>query len=159
MSAVETASARIKETFPDIKPGAWHEKTNRVVHHSDEFPELAADLEGLFGPDWPTQLDLVGYNGTVNPEMILPAVLKRRTPVAVSWLSTPGLVAVSLAMGVALKSINDIWSWIIMGLGSGSLAAGMLRLHLVAAERLGLRGRDGARGLRGCCSAARSGSL
>ncbi len=177
MSAVETASARIKETFPDVKPGAWHEKTNYVVHHSEEFPELAADLEALFGPDWSTQLELVGYNGAINPEMILPAVLKYQTPVglkgfiivamlaalmstftgtvngasaffvkdlyqflirpraanreliAVSWLSTLGLVAVSFAMGIALKSINDIWSWIIMGLGSGSLAAGMLRLY------------------------------
>ncbi len=52
-----------------------------------------------------------------------------RELIIVSYGSTVVLVALSLWMGYAAQSINDIWGWIIMGLGAGGLAPGLLRLY------------------------------
>lgn len=54
---------------------------------------------------------------------------RNRELIAMSWLATAGIAAASLAMGFAADSINDIWGWIIMGLGAGGLAPNLLRLY------------------------------
>jgi len=45
------------------------------------------------------------------------------------WLSVLLLVLGGFAFAVTIKSINDIWSWIIMGFGAGLLAPGILRFY------------------------------
>ncbi|MBR6057528.1 MAG: hypothetical protein IKP58_05090 [Victivallales bacterium] len=39
------------------------------------------------------------------------------------------IVAAGCLMGVSAKSINELWGWIIMSLGAGGLAPGLLRLY------------------------------
>jgi hypothetical protein len=47
-----------------------------VAHHPEEAPPgLAANLSRIFGGHWRDDLLLVSYRGTVNPELILPAVI------------------------------------------------------------------------------------
>jgi Na+/proline symporter len=46
-----------------------------------------------------------------------------------SFLATIGLVVAGFWMGVSAGSINELWGWIIMGLGGGALGPHVLRLY------------------------------
>ncbi|QHI69931.1 sodium:solute symporter family transporter [Tichowtungia aerotolerans] len=45
------------------------------------------------------------------------------------WVSVVLLVLGGFGFAASVKSINDIWSWIIMGFGAGLLAPGILRFY------------------------------
>jgi Na+/proline symporter len=47
----------------------------------------------------------------------------------VTWLFVALLVLIGFIFAYTLKSINDVWGWIIMGLGAGALVPGFLRLY------------------------------
>jgi SSS family solute:Na+ symporter len=46
-----------------------------------------------------------------------------------AYISSALIILTSFVMGVAANSINDIWSWLVMGLGAGTLGPGILRLY------------------------------
>lgn len=46
-----------------------------------------------------------------------------------SWLSTAGIMAAGLVIGLTAKSINNLWGWFIMSLTAGGLAPAVLRLY------------------------------
>jgi hypothetical protein len=46
-----------------------------------------------------------------------------------AYLSSAGVVIAAVIGGVSAASINDIWSWFIMGLTAGALGPGILRLY------------------------------
>ncbi len=46
-----------------------------------------------------------------------------------SYASTLGIVIAGFYFGVMATSINDLWGWIVMGLGAGGIAPGVLRLY------------------------------
>ena len=52
-----------------------------------------------------------------------------RELIAASWCGTIAIVLFSFWMGVGAKNINDLWAWIIMGLGAGTIGPGVLRLY------------------------------
>jgi Na+/proline symporter len=52
-----------------------------------------------------------------------------RELIAASYLATFLLIAGGVWMGANAGSINELWGWIIMGLGGGSLAPWILRLY------------------------------
>lgn len=161
-----------------VDAGMWHEMTARIAAApAQESPALISGLQQLLGNDWASKIHLISYNGTVNPEQILPAVLMNKVPVGLagfiivamlaamkgtlagtvnvssayfvkdiyqnllrpkaanreliiaSWISTAGMVAIGLYFGLYAKSINTLWSWILMGLGAGSLIPFTLRFY------------------------------
>ena len=63
------------------------------------------------------------YNNFLRPKA------SNRELISMSWVATILLVAASFWMGVFAKNINDLWAWIIMGLGAGALGPGVLRLY------------------------------
>ena len=63
------------------------------------------------------------YQNLIRPEA------KNRELIAVSWISSLAIVAAGCWMGVSAGSINELWGWIIMSLGAGGLAPGLLRLY------------------------------
>ena len=46
-----------------------------------------------------------------------------------SYAVTAGLAALGYALGVGVRNINDIWGWIIMGIGTGLVVPNVLRLY------------------------------
>ena len=52
-----------------------------------------------------------------------------RELIYVSWLFVALLVGVAFLFAYSVKSINDIWGWIIMGLGGGLMLPNFLRLY------------------------------
>lgn len=49
--------------------------------------------------------------------------------VGASWIFVLLLVILSFVMGYSVRTINDIWGWIIMGLGGGLMIPGMLKFY------------------------------
>ncbi|PAW77603.1 MAG: hypothetical protein B9S32_09985 [Verrucomicrobia bacterium Tous-C9LFEB] len=177
-SKIATVTQIIRQENPTITPANWHTYTSTIAHHPElSSPELVNKLQNVLGSNWQSSLLLVGSSGTVNPEVILPAVLLNGLPVGlravmivsllaalmgaltgtvngasalfvrdiyqnfirpkssnkelirIAYASSTLIVLASFLLGLAASSINDIWSWIIMGLTAGGLGPGLLRLY------------------------------
>jgi len=161
-----------------IPKSQWEDALTHIVRNQDKYPQLVTALKGTLGEkQWESKLDLVGYEGIVNPERILPAVILMRIPMGLRGLVLISLVAAAMstfsptvniatalftrdiyqgairpkagnremiaaswafgvvltlggfAMAYSTASINQIWDWIIMGLGAGLAVPGFLRLY------------------------------
>lgn len=189
LGSIARAHDLIMSYYPHIAPSAWHDLTSKIANSSSHYPaELIAGLKSALGSGWAWKLPLVGFQGTINPERILPAVIMYQLPIGikgllvvsliaamkssfggmlnsgsayfvkdiyqnllrprasnrelitVSYISTMILVAAGFVMGVMASSINDLWGWIIMSLGAGGLAPGMLRLYWWRCNAWGMAG-------------------
>jgi SSS family solute:Na+ symporter len=170
----------IKQFQPEVvgNKHIWPELLSGIINAPDQYsPALINGLKEILGNDWMRDLNMVSFEGTVNPERILPAVLLYQIPAGVrglllvallaaamssfdSELNKPcglfvrdiyqkflrptasvrelifasratcvGIASAGFAMTYSAESINDIWSWFIMGLGSGLIAPMVLRLY------------------------------
>ena len=102
--AVKAAQA-VHEAEPRLAANNWHSFTGRIAHHPETAPHgLVEKLSATLGPGWKSTLLLVGSNGTINPELIVPAViLTDLTPGFRGFL----LVALlSALMGSLASSVN-----------------------------------------------------
>lgn len=156
----------------------WDAVVSGIANNPAQYPEaLINGLQQLLGADgWTKKLMLVGYEGGIDPERILPAVLLFNIPqglrglllivllaaamstfnaqvngvtgfitrdiyqkyfhpkaatrelIYVSWAAVVILVVFSFMFAYYIKSINDVWDWIIMGLGGGLMIPQLLRL-------------------------------
>ncbi|MBI4581550.1 MAG: sodium:solute symporter [Planctomycetes bacterium] len=156
----------------------WEDLLALLIQHGEQRePELTARLQKILGDRWDEKLNLVKYEGTVNPERILPAVILMMIPKGLRGLFVVSLVAAAMstfaptvntavavftrdiyqaflrkkatnfelmgasyafglflvaggfAMAYTTTSINDIWDWIIMGLGTALFVPGLLRMY------------------------------
>ena len=171
------AADLIKDHLGAIDKSRWADAIARIVNSPQDYPDLADGLKGILGMDWASKLSLLSFEGTVNPERILPAVILHMIPMGfrgmilialiaasmstfdstvnmttgffvkdiyqrylrqsapnreliyASWAFIVVLVAAGFALGYITKSINDIWGWIIMGLGSGFVVPMFLRFY------------------------------
>lgn len=178
-AVVHQAAQLIRQYNPDAEQSGWGALISKIINSPENFsPEMVSGLKSLLGTDHFTEkINLLGFNGFVNPERILPAVLlfcmmpglrglvlialiaaclttfsssinmtsgmmvrdlyqKYIRPQALTkelvfagWISVLLLVLCSFYFAYSIKSINDIWSWIVMGLGAGLLAPGILRFY------------------------------
>lgn len=178
-SVLSEAAVLIKGQFPDITKAEWLSQISMIRNSPEHYPELVSGLKAIFSGNgnWSDKLYLLSYEGTVNPEGILPAVLLFSVTKGMRGLMLVALIAASMstfdstvnsAVGVmtrdiyqkylrpkastkeliyttwffvalvvlsgflfaySLKSVNDIWGWIVMGLGAGTLVPGFLRLY------------------------------
>jgi Na+/proline symporter len=168
----------VRATNPALTANDWHTYTSRLVHNPETAPPgFVEQMTALLGPDWKPALLVIGSNGTVNPEVILPAVAlhslgsglrglivvsliaalmgaltgvvnsasalfvrdiyqnfmrpkaKNRELISMAYLSSALIIISSFAMGLGATSINDLWSWLIMGLTASSLGPAVLRLY------------------------------
>jgi len=164
----------VKEVIPKNR---WEDKLADIVHNQDKYPTLVAELKSTLGDKWVSRLNMISWEGTINPERILPAVIAMNVPMGWRGLFIISLVAAAMStfsptvnttvalftrdiyqaffrpkagnrelmwasygfgtllvaggfgMAYTTSSINDIWDWIIMGLGGGLAMPGLLRLY------------------------------
>jgi SSS family solute:Na+ symporter len=171
-------AAVVRAAYPNITDASWHSVTSSIAHHPESAdPEMIRQLESFLGKEWRSSLLLVGPRGTVNPEMLLPAVIMgqfgpgvrgfivvvllsalmgsvssgvngaasyfvrdiyqnflrsragNRELMAASYGFSVLVLVAGIFLGSRVSSINNIWSWIIMGFGAGSLMPFLLRLY------------------------------
>jgi SSS family solute:Na+ symporter len=100
-TVTQKVAAIIHAYSPDTTAAFWHDLTAEIINSPARFPrELIDSLQSVLGPDWRGKLPLVGFNGSVNPEQILPAVLLNKIPTGLK-----GIVVV--AMFAAMMSCKN----------------------------------------------------
>ena len=100
-SVTHQVSDLIHASYPKTTAPFWHDLTASIINSTSSYPaDLVNKIQALMGPDWRGKLPLVGFNGTVNPEQILPAVLLNQLPIGLK-----GLVVV--AMFAAMMSCKN----------------------------------------------------
>lgn len=105
---VEQATLAIKAAHPEVAEADWHALTNRIAHRPESEPELVATLEGVLGERWRESLPLVGWHGSVNPEQVLPAVMKHSLPNGVRGIVLVAMLAA--LMSTLAGSVNGVGS-------------------------------------------------
>lgn len=177
-SALTEAAILIKQQIGDVSHAGWADALANIMHNPSAYPDhFISGLRDLLGPDWSSKLYLLSFNGTINAERILPAVLLYSVPagfrglilvsllaasmstfdttvnkaasfftrdiyqrylrpgavnrelIAATYLFTAALVACAFGMAYSVKSINDIWGWITMGLLSGLAVPSLLKMY------------------------------
>jgi Na+/proline symporter len=105
-STLGQATALIKSHLGNVPDYKWEEVTAAIINKPSAYsPDLINGLKGLFGDDFASRLMLVKYNGTINPERILPAVLLHDVPMGVR-----GLIIVAL-LAAAMSTFNALINW------------------------------------------------
>lgn len=106
-NALSAAARAVHIAQPELNANNWHEYTSRIAHHPEQAPAGLPDkLSSVLGKDWRNCLLLVSYHGSVNPELILPAVI-------MSDFLGPGLRGLLLAalfsalMGALASQVNS----------------------------------------------------
>ncbi len=174
---VQTAEL-IKSNVHGIAKENWAELLSHIINSPNSYPaEMINGLKELLHGDWQSKLNLISYEGTINPERILPAVIIFKIPIGLRGLILIAIVAASMStfdtsvnttagffvkdiyqryinpkasnrklmytsylvsiilvilgflFTYTIRSINDIWAWLIMGLGSGLSTAIMLKFY------------------------------
>lgn len=175
-SVLLTAAEAIKAATPAITETAWADHVGAIIQKPDEYAPLVAQLKEILGSEaWAERVRMVSFNGSINPERILPWVLLSEIPAGLRGLLMIALLAATMStfdstlnttsavftrdlyqgfvrpkasktesliaayafaitivvlafvLSRGFKDINDIWNWLIMGLGTGLTAAGLLK--------------------------------
>lgn len=175
---VAQAAELIKSAFPGLPRERWIDTLAALRNVPEQFPPaLVQGLKDLLHGDWQARLQMVSYDGTVNPESIVPAVILFYIPLGIrgfvvvafvaaalsvfnstvnmttayftrdiyqryfsgkahtqellmaSYIFAFLLVVSGLTLAYYLHSINQIWGWVMMGLGGGIAVPSMLKFY------------------------------
>jgi solute:Na+ symporter, SSS family len=92
------ATAIVKTYHPEIEQGFWHGLTTGIINSPEAYdPAMIEGLENALGEEWQKRLPIVGYNGSVNPEQILPAVLLNSIPTGLRGLLIVAMLAAMMS--------------------------------------------------------------
>ncbi|MBN1292445.1 MAG: sodium:solute symporter [Candidatus Latescibacteria bacterium] len=91
------AADMIKDHIGAVDKSRWADVLSGIAHYPDRYPELVNGLRNLLGGDWQTKLNLLSYEGTVNPERILPAVILFLIPMGFRGMILVALIAASMS--------------------------------------------------------------
>jgi Na+/proline symporter len=145
------ASQLIKQQLGDPGKNRWAEILAGVMNHPGKYPAVLIDgLQRLMGADWASKLSLLSYEGTVDPERILPAVLLFNMPFGLRGLVLVALLAagmstfnayINTATGFFTRDVyqayirphagNREYIWASYTFGTALVAAGLLLAYTV----------------------------
>lgn len=177
-SKLSDAAVLIKSEYTDIEEYQWSNKISDIKNHPEQYPsEFISELQITLGDMWQDKLMLTNFDGKINGEKILPAVIIHSIPnglkglilialiaacmstfdsnvnfavgfmtrdlyqaffrpqaqtkelIRVSWFFTAFLAFGGYAMAYYVKSIDDIWAFLMMGLGAGFMVPGFIKFY------------------------------
>ena len=97
-SILEQIPLLIKNNFSNVTKENWSEIIATVINSPvDKYPELVNNLINIFGQAWQQKLNLVSYEGTINPEEIVPAVILHYTPIGMRGFILVAILAASVS--------------------------------------------------------------
>ncbi len=92
------AAALIKAQVGAIDKSQWANEISSILHSSEKYPTaFITQLQEILGEGWRIKLHLISYEGTVNPERILPAVILRDIPIGFRGLILVALIAACMS--------------------------------------------------------------
>ncbi len=90
---------------PSVTPERWHSVVGQLAETSESTsPQFVSLMLDLLGENWRAKLLLVGSQGTIDPEMIIPAVLIHMIPSGLRGLLMVSLIAA--LMGTLSGTVN-----------------------------------------------------
>lgn len=97
-SVLTQAAELIKAHFPDIEQSRWADITAGIKLNPENYsPQLVDGLKAILQDDWQNKLHMLSFEGTVNPERILPAVILFNIPTGCRGLILIALLAASMS--------------------------------------------------------------
>lgn len=97
-SVLARAAASIQQHAGPIEQTRWEQTIAGIMNSPQDYPaELITELEGTLGLDFSSKLPLLSYEGTVNPERILPAVILFYIPPGLRGILLVALIAASMS--------------------------------------------------------------
>jgi len=98
MSVVGQVSELIRSYYPELTKPGWHELTSRIIIDPSGFdPGLISGLQSILGEGWIAKLPLIGFEGIIDPERILPAVIFDMVPTGMHGLVLVTILAASMS--------------------------------------------------------------
>ncbi len=75
------AAGYIKAYFHNVSRNEWPDMISNIVNNPGSFrPDLIDGLTRILHNNWQSKLSLLSYDGTINPEKIVPAVILTSLP-------------------------------------------------------------------------------
>ncbi len=107
-AALSDASMQIKTHLPNITKSEWPTVLSLIINNPGQYsPELINGLQETLGDqDWISKLNLVSYEGTVNPERIVPAVMLHKIGAGMKGI----LIVALMAAGISTFNNNVNWA-------------------------------------------------
>jgi len=97
-SVLTQATELIKAHFPDVEQSRWADITAGITLNPENYsPQLVEGLKAILQDDWQNKMQLLSYEGTVNSERILPAVILFNIPTGCRGLILIALLAASMS--------------------------------------------------------------
>ncbi len=93
------AATLIHSHFPEVSKPEWGSVISGLTHTPENYsPGFVGSLKSILGPEhWAQKMQLLSYEGTVNPEKILPAVLLMGVARGMRGIMVIALIAASLS--------------------------------------------------------------
>ncbi len=97
-SVLTQAAELVKSHFPDVEKSRWADITAGIILNPENHsPQLVEGLKAILQDNWQNKMHLLSYEGTVNPERILPAVILFNIPAGCRGLILIALLAASMS--------------------------------------------------------------
>lgn len=97
-SVLGQAAALVKAHVGQIDKSRWAELISSIINSPENYPPvLVEQLKLLLGSQWVTKMHLLSFEGTIDPERVLPAVILYRMPIGLRGLMLVALIAASLS--------------------------------------------------------------
>ncbi|MBN2514114.1 MAG: hypothetical protein JXB18_14340 [Sedimentisphaerales bacterium] len=112
------AAALIKTHYASISKNHWEDLISGLIHSPAAYsPDLMHGLQQLLGEDWATKLQLLSFDGTINPERIVPAVILHSIPVGLRGILIVALVAACFSTfgSIVIMAVGFFWRDIYQG--------------------------------------------
>jgi len=97
LSVLGTAAETIKAALPGIKEADWGNALSQIVNNPQGYPDLVPQLKSILGASWAEQVKMLSFQGTVNAERILAAVILYSIPVGLKGLLIVALTAACMS--------------------------------------------------------------
>ncbi|MGE5412386.1 MAG: sodium:solute symporter family transporter, partial [Clostridiales bacterium] len=92
------AAALIKTYVPGVTREQWPQVVASIMHSPGSFaPGLISGIKNIFISNWQTKLHLLSFDGTVNTEKMLPAVILYYFPMGIRGLLLVAFVAAAIS--------------------------------------------------------------
>ena len=97
-SVLTQAAELIKSHFPNVEESRWADITAGITLNPENYPpQLVEGLKAILQDNWQNKMHLLSYEGTVNAERILPAVILFNIPAGCRGLILIALLAASMS--------------------------------------------------------------
>jgi Na+/proline symporter len=98
MGAVSQVAELIKANVDGVGKNQWPALLSNIMHHPENYSQqFITQLQQLLGENWEKKLHLVSYEGIINAERILPAVLLFNVPAGIRGIILVTLIAASMS--------------------------------------------------------------